>query len=540
MASTPTDMGAAAKTAFTRKASGLVRNMSLLDAAMFGLLSTGGAYTFVYLYPLPQYLTPGANIPLLILLTVAFSMLVYFVYAALGSAMPRAGGDYVFETRTLNRVVGFAVPWGSNLIFWLVFVSTGAYVANTLGLIPIFNALGLESVASWLGTPAGGTIVVLVILATQWALGVFGFSMFRYAQRYVMIPFVVIGMATMIIVFLVNWNADFAGHFNAYYAGTGITYRSVQLAAVENGWAPVGFNLRNTLVWFVLLAGIIPFTMFAAQGMLGEVKAAANLGRLFKAFLYPGLFMGLGILLVPWLLMQHAVGTEFMNQFATAFASGAVTPPSPPNINIFAEILAPSAWVVVLISLGFIGGGFGIASVAFMNAGRVMMAMSMDGRLPTFLSKVSQHFFTPMLALTVWAAVAVPIAVWFNYGNQTTVIALLNGTMISAVTVVAFTVLGGTLFPRTAAGIYATAPARPVTLFGAPLVTVLGAIACIVIFPAIVWGLLAPELGETSTTTRIFLFTIYASGFAVYALWSLVERSRGVDTTLATREVPPE
>ena len=31
-------MGATAQSAFTRKASGLVRNMSLLDAAMFGLL----------------------------------------------------------------------------------------------------------------------------------------------------------------------------------------------------------------------------------------------------------------------------------------------------------------------------------------------------------------------------------------------------------------------------------------------------------------------------------------------------------------------
>jgi amino acid transporter len=540
VATSATDMGAAAQSAFTRRASGLVRNMSLWDAAMFGLLSTGGAYVFVYLYPLPQYLTPGANIPLLILLTIAFSVIVYFVYASLGSAMPRAGGDYVFETRTLNRVVGFAVPWGSNLCFWLVFVATGAYVANVYGLIPIFNAFGAESVGTWLGTPLGGTTVVLVILATQWALGVFGFSLFRFSQRYLMIPFVVVGMATMIIVFVVNWNADFVTHFNAYYAGTGITYHGVQAAAVENGYAPAGFSLRNTLVWFVLLAGIIPFTMFAAQGMLGEVKEAANLGRLFKAFLYPGLFMGFGILLIPWLLMQHVVGTEFMNQFATAFASGAVAPPAAPNINIFAEILAPSRWVVLLISLGFIGGGFGIASVAFMNAGRVMMAMSLDQRLPAFLSKVSQRFYTPLIALTVWAAIAVPIAFLFNYGSTTLTLALLNGTMISAVTVVACTVLGGTLFPYTASGIYATAPVKPFTIFGVPLVTVLGAIACCAIFPAIVWGLIAPELGETTIGPRIALAAIYGSGFVVYFAWSAVERSRGVDTKLAAREVPPE
>ena len=48
-----------------------------------------------------------------------------------------------------------------------------------------------------------------------------------------------------------------------------------------------------------------------------------------------------------------------------------------------------------------------------------MMAMSLDGRLPAFLSKVSQRFYTPMIALSIWAAIAVPIAMWFNYGDQT-------------------------------------------------------------------------------------------------------------------------
>ena len=98
-------MGASAKTAFTRTASGLVRNMSLWDAAFFGLLSTGGAYTFILLYPLPQYLKhQGVSIPALTLVTFAFSVIVYFVYAALGSAMPRAGGDFVFETRTITVI----------------------------------------------------------------------------------------------------------------------------------------------------------------------------------------------------------------------------------------------------------------------------------------------------------------------------------------------------------------------------------------------------------------------------------------------------
>lgn len=540
MATTPVDMGASAKTAFTRTASGLVRNMSLWDAAFFGLLSTGGAYTFILLYPMPQYLTPGVSVPVLTLITFVFSVIVWFVYASLGSAMPRAGGDYVYETRTISRIIGFAIPWASNLCFWLVFPTTGAFVANTLGLIPICTAFGWTAAADWLGTALGMSVVVLVILAAQWALAVFGVKYFRMAQSYVLIPFVVIGMVTMIVVLALNWGADFRAAFDAYNAGSGITYSSVQVAAVENGYVPAGFDLRNTLVWFVVLAGIIPFTMFAAQGMLGEVKEASNLRRLFLAFLLPGIFMTFGVLFIPWVMMEHIVGTEFLGQFATAYGSGAVAPAYTPNINVFVEMLAPNRWVVLLISLGFIGGGFGISSVAFMNAGRVMVAMSLDRLLPAFLSRISHRFYTPFLALTIWALVAVPVSIWFNYGDPDVAFAFLTAVMISATTIIAFTVLGGTLFPYTAKDIYATAPCKRLTIGGLPLVTVLGVIGLLMIVPAIIWALVAPELGVTGATARIALVVVYASGFVIYLIWDLVERRRGVDVALIAKEVPPE
>ncbi len=537
---TPSDMGATAQSAFTRTASGLVRNMSLWDAALFGLLSTGGAYAFVYLYPLPQYLSPGASIPLLIVLTFLFSVCVWFSYAALGSAMPRAGGDFVFETRTVNRLFGFSIPWGSNLVFWLVFPTTGAYVANTLGLIPICTAFGMTGAAKWLATPLGGLTVVLVVLALQWSLAVFGLQYFRVAQRFVLFPFVIIGSVTMIVVLALNWGTNFRHAFNVYNKGTGITYGTVHAAAIKSGYAPVGFSLIHTLEWFVLLAGIIPFTMFAAQGMLGEVKQASNLKRLFNAFLLPGIGMAFILLLLPWLLMQHVVGSGFLNQFATAYGAGAVHPAYAPNINIFVEMLAPSKWVVLLISLGFIGGGFGIAAVAFLNAGRVMMAMSLDRLLPAFLSKVSQRYYTPLVALTVWTLIAVPVGIWFNYGKASVTILILNGAMITAVTVITFTMLGAALFPFTAKGIYASAPAKRLTLFGLPMVTIVGTIGLVMIVPSIIWAMFNPNLGVTSLTSRITLLGAYASGFIFYGVWQLLERRRGVDVALIAREVPPE
>jgi amino acid transporter len=537
--STP-DMGASAKSAFTRTASGLVREMSIWDTALFGLLSTGGVYSFVYLYPFPQAFSPGVSVPWVILLTLALGVIVYFAYAGLGSAMPRAGGDYVYETRTVNRIIGFAVPWGSNIVFWLVFPATGAYVINSLGLQPIFNAFGLESWASWLATPTGGFLFAVVVIVTEWYLATGGLRVFRFAQRYFMVPCYIIGGGAILAVFLFKWGINFEHAFNSYNAAYHVTYAGVKAAALKAGYAPTGFNLKNTLIWIVVLAGTIPFSMFAAQGMLGEVKDASNFGRLFRAFLLPGALMGIGMLLIPWLMLQRVASVEFLNQFATAYVNGTVTVPYSPNINIYVQMLAPSKWIVLLVSIGFIGGGFGISSTVIMNSARVLMAMSLDGLLPAFLNKVSARLFTPVRALTIYMCVAIPIAAWFNYGNQSVVLAILAGGMVSATLVVGFSCLGAGLFPFTAPEIYEGAPVRPMTLGRIPVITLFGGAGAACIAVLIYWAVTESALGLTSTAGRAALIGAYGSGFVIYFLWGWYERSRGVDTSLTTREVPPE
>jgi basic amino acid/polyamine antiporter, APA family len=541
VAATPGDLGASAKTAFTRTASGLVREMSIWDAALFGLMATGGVYSFVYLYPFPQFFNPGFSATWLILITLGFAILSYFCYAGLGSAMPRAGGDYLYETRTVSRIVGFVIPWGSQVIAWLVFPLTGAYVINTLGLQPIFTAFGADSVTSWLATPLGGTVVAFVVVFIEWALAAGGLRYFRVAQRFVFVPCMIIGMLAIIIIFLVKWNADFIPAFNAYNAADGITVDAVRAAAEKAGYAHVGFSFYSTWIWIGVLAGIVPYTMYAAQGMLGEVKEANNFKRLFMTFAIPGIFMAICMLLIPWLLVQHSFTNTFLNQFAVAYSAGEIAPSYSPNINNFVAMLEPNKWAILLVSLGFIGGGFGISATVVMNAARVMMAMSLDRLLPSIFSKVSTRTFTPVWALSIWAAASAIIGIWFNYGDQALVLAILTSGMVTSTLVVGVTCLGAALFPFKAKDIYASAPVRRFTIGGKfPLTTLIGAIAAAWVFVMVYYAIFKPELGLAYSTPRIFLTITYASGIVVYFVWQLVERSRGVDTKLAAREVPPE
>jgi len=85
---------------FTRRASGLVRVMSPYSAFAYNILNIGVIFPWVYITPLA--LDPGASVWGGILICGAFASLLAVVYAGLASAMPRTGGDYVFQSRTLR------------------------------------------------------------------------------------------------------------------------------------------------------------------------------------------------------------------------------------------------------------------------------------------------------------------------------------------------------------------------------------------------------------------------------------------------------
>ena len=103
---------------FVRKASGLVRAWSVFDAFIYATFSinliTLGLFIFSYCYYLQGSLITG------VVIGAIFTIFEVIVYASLISAMPRAGGDYVWQSRILNRAVGFVLSvTGWWFILWL-------------------------------------------------------------------------------------------------------------------------------------------------------------------------------------------------------------------------------------------------------------------------------------------------------------------------------------------------------------------------------------------------------------------------------------
>jgi basic amino acid/polyamine antiporter, APA family len=532
--------GPAGPNRFARASSGLVRELTLVDIAWYGIFATGGLFGYVFLFPTPQFVSPGISIPLMLVFTLLLGVVVYFVYAALGSAMPRAGGDYLYESRSLNPFIGFTVPWACQLIFWLVFPAAGAFVVTTFGLIPIFQTLHANGVATWLLTQTGTFVVSAIVVVIAWALTVFGLRVYRPLQRYVLVPAIVIATLTIIGLLLANLGTNFAHSFNTFPGNAGITTRSVIVAAARNGGLrQPAFNLGHTLIWVAVLAAYIPYSMYSAQGLLGEVKHANSLRRLFVAFLIPGAVVALLMLALPFVLLTSIVGNRFLDQYAVAVGSGAIKPSYSPNFSVFLSMLSDNSAITILIGIGFIAAGFGIGNVVFANASRVMMAMGLDGTLPKLFCDVSPRYHTPVKATTIWSVLALGVAAAFAYEPSWETTFLVGGAVMS-VLVVGVTCLGGALFPYRAKQIFDAAPAARYRIGGIPLLAIAGALgACCI--AALIWvAFTFTELGLTSAGSRILIAASLVSGGVVYIGWRMYRQRSGVDTSLAHRYVPPE
>ena len=85
---------------FTRKASGLVRVMSPYSAFVYNILTMGLIFPWTYLQA-PGSL-PGGQLAWGIILAMLFELPIAFVYVWLSTALPRSGGDYVFQSRVFG------------------------------------------------------------------------------------------------------------------------------------------------------------------------------------------------------------------------------------------------------------------------------------------------------------------------------------------------------------------------------------------------------------------------------------------------------
>ena len=542
---------------FTRKASGLVRVMSPYSAFIYNVLTMGLIFPWTYLWA-PGAL-PGGKLVWGILLATLLEIPIAAAYVWLSTALPRSGGDYVFQSRAFGGFWGFTLLMSGFVIWILQWVALSGWLLAYLGFAPLFLGLGatmgsvsLSSVGVWFTTPTGIVIVSILNALLAMLLLVSGFKNYVKVQ-YLMFYGILAAFATMLIVLFTTTPAEFVDRLNSFALASGGTANFYQTAVEAARAAGVELNPPLSLLATLLIAPIawtsLQWATYSAE-QNGEIKDA----RSFKGqvFILVGSLIFTGILLaVLALALERAAGTEFLYVAGAGYWSGV----SEATIsgfwlwpNIIAVALTASPLIVIIIGLGYILNSFQIVNNCYIGVTRIMVAMSLDRLLPEWISRVDERLHTPVNAHLAYFLASIPVILAYNYIGGW--VGLTLGVTFGCGYVFALSSLAGALLPYRAKELYEASPGAKYKLGNVPWVTILGGIGFVFGSIMVLMFLFAPQLGvlgnwdfgdfPRNLWAQIVAFGIIAISAIWYVLVKRAQKARGIDVDFAFKEIPPE
>ncbi len=345
---TTTSRPAASKTA---KTLGLFAVFSISAGAM---ISSG-----LFVLPGIVFASAGPAIVACYALALVLVLPVMFANAELATAMPRSGGSYFFIERSLGSLAGTV----AGLADWLAVSLKTAFALVGLGALAVVVFPGLaEDLASaemWVRLTACGAGVVFTIVNLV--------STKSTGQLQVLM---VIGLLAILV---------------GYVAFTG---PQVEAARVFTDFNPGGLHSIFAVAGlvFVSFAGLTKVTAVA-----GEVKRPTRdlpMGMFLAAAVVGGLYIT---------VVFTTVGTVDAEKL-----SGSLTP-------LVLGASSVGGWLVILVEAAAFLAFATTANAGILSASRAPMAMSRDGLMPEPLSRKSQRFGTPHVAVSLTGLFCVAI-----------------------------------------------------------------------------------------------------------------------------------
>jgi len=537
---------------FVRKATGLVRSWSVMDAFIYAFFSinliTLGLYSFSQMY----YFEGGMVNALII--SAIFIFFEVIVYAGLIAVMPRSGGDYVWQSRILGGAVGFILAvTGWWFILWL-WVPLYGDMFRHIVVVPLLGILGAKDVALWFaGTQNGAFTASLITLAIVSIFIALGMKTYARIQKFSFYGGV-LGLLIVIVLLLTGSNAAFKAGLDANAVSMFGTQPGVYDATVTLGidaGAITPFSGGALLAVFLVLPYMVFFNLWPNWGatLYGEVRGATDFKRNVA-----GMGWALGITTLLGILLLYAIsktiGWDFYVQAGAAwwnYAWGYVTevPALPvwPYPALLAAFLTTNKVlqfiVVVLMSLWW----FGWSGTVFLSSTRVIFAAAFDRLLPEKVAEVNERTGTPVNALLLMVIPSVFIAYMFNYNVANFQSLTLASTLVIAVTFLG-TTIAAIILPYRKPALYKASPIAKYDVFGIPLITVAGVIfGGFLVFLLYQWifdpnGLYG--IGITNTSSIIYMLSMYVLAAVIYFGFKSYRKRAGIDMDKVQAEIPVE
>ena len=445
--------------------------MSPWSAMFYNILAMGVIFPWTYLWA-PGSL-PGGHLVWGIILAMLFELPIALVYVFLSTALPRSGGDYVFQSRVWGGGVAFAITMSGIVIWQFVWIALAGWLLSYLGFAPLFLGLGatlhnatLASIGVAFTTPKVITIVSILNALGAFTLLVSGFKNYVAVQRW-MITATAIAFTTTLIVLFFTDPATVPDKLNAFSVAVGGSanyYQGAVAAATAKGIdLKPAFSLLATLLVAPIAWTSLQWATYTAE-QNGEIKDAKSFKT--QAFIFVGGLVITGVLLaLLGAAFQRALGTQFLYVAGAGYWSG-VSEANIAGFNLWPPILAValtgSPIVVLLIAFGYILNSFQIANNIMVGTTRIMVAASLDRAMPEWFSRVSERLHTPVNAHLAFLLASIPAILCYNLVPGW--IALTLGVTFGGGLGFTGSALAGIFFPFKAKEVYAASPGAKYTV----------------------------------------------------------------------------
>jgi len=523
---------------FARKASGLVRGLDMWDAFGAGLMTCQPIATLWLMVGIALSLFPTGNLLLAIALgAVTAGIGAPLVWGILSGSMPRAGGEYVYNSRILHPAIALGAVFANILaiFYWNWFIATWLGVPA----LQLFGQyMGWTGFADWAASKTGLFVLGLIAVVIGYLSVAFGMKIYSRIQKILLIP-AIGGPIVLIIALFLSSKAEFIGNWNAIAAEFGsLDYEAFIQAA---GPLPTTWDWHGTLGAFSGVYALFVYN-YAIAYLSGEVKRPDKslMGGNILAVWVP---IVLGVLTV--LGLYRVAAFNFIS--ATAQASfgagveGYTAPYSPDYLTLSWIASGQSGWVAWAILLGFIAVIWLEITIAILIIGRAFLAWGLDRMGPKWFTDVSPQYAQPIKNLTFALVVfAVGVAVYVLW-LQSDLSGLIGGGM-QFISVFMVTGISALLFPyrKNVRGIWEASPYRTWKIAGIPLVSIGAVLYLMFIFAFLYFSFIDPTSRDV-TGKNLFVFAAaWIAGLAWYFFWRARSKKQGIDVSITFGELPPE
>ena len=357
---------------------GLARNLGLMGLAATGICSMLGAainvMPFALLRGIPEigpYVLPAyvfAALP---------AVLAALAYGSLGSAMPRAGGSYVYASRALSPWWGFIASF-SQWFGLSIAIGVVSYLLVPF-LRDMFAALGASGIAAALER---GPVRVGISIAFLWTFVLVNLRGLKLYQR-TLVPMMFLMFALGGVVIVSGFAFDHGDFTAALLANEGRTVAEAPATPLQ-------------LVPFVAAAVVLFSTFIGFDSIAQAGGEAKNPGRNIPLAIGIAIASVGGFYFLFTAAMYHAVPWHFVAEEA------AVRDVTAPGLLGY---LLPAAGTAAILA------GAAVALINDLPAmllavSRMMFAWAEDGIFPKGVATIHRRFHTPWVAIVLSGAMA--------------------------------------------------------------------------------------------------------------------------------------